>query len=275
MPDWHHDDGLRWRPLAPFGAEIDHDLSQPMPAPTRDRFVALFRDHGLIVAHGQSLTMDQQRALLGLLGPILTREGESGYLSNASGPASSSELRYHADAAYTEDPFAALALHAVDLVDGASSTRFVHAERALETLPADLRTRLAAHPAEMITPAMETLALRSCDVREHHPIHRELLPSIRRNPRTGRDYIAVSEMHGARLDGMDWEESRALLGAVFDHLYAPASVHEHVWHMGDLVLWDNIACQHARGSIASAGRRILQRVIVGTTAVAAPHVRAA
>jgi taurine dioxygenase len=44
-------------------------------------------------------------------------------------------------------------------------------------------------------------------------------------------------------------------------------VYEHTWCNGDIVIWDNIALQHARGSLKSAGRRVLQRVIVGTEGV--------
>ena len=67
------------------------------------------------------------------------------------------------------------------------------------------------------------------------------------------------------------EESRDLLRAVFDHLYRPESVYEHFWRNGDIVIWDNIALQHMRGSLKNCGRRILQRAIVGTEGVA-PHI---
>ena len=88
-------------------------------------------------------------------------------------------------------------------------------------------------------------------------------PAAPINPRTGRSCIGVSEMHAARFNGMDWEESRDLIGAIYGHLYAPENMTEHVWHQGDLVIWDNITFQHARGSLEGVGRRVLQRVIVG------------
>jgi hypothetical protein len=39
------------------------------------------------------------------------------------------------DGAYAESPFEAISLHAVDGVDGASSTRFIHAGRGYAALP--------------------------------------------------------------------------------------------------------------------------------------------
>jgi taurine dioxygenase len=70
-------------------------------------------------------------------------------------------------------------------------------------------------------------------------------------------------MHTARLLGLPWEDSRALLHAVYDHLYAPQNETEHRWRKGDIVLWDNLTYQHARGSLTGAGRRVLQRVVAG------------
>jgi taurine dioxygenase len=75
---WKLEGGLRWRPLEPFGIEIDHDLSKPLTGETADHFVRLVLDHSLVVAHGQSLSMLRQGELLGLLGPILHRLGEDG-----------------------------------------------------------------------------------------------------------------------------------------------------------------------------------------------------
>ena len=276
--EWHNEKGLRWRQLAPFGAEIDQDLAAPLSPEASARFVDLFAKHGLIVARGQSLSRDRHDALLALLGPIVPhREGEAGYIqSSGEAGAAGSELAFHADAAYTETPFEALSLHAVDVVDGASSTQFIDAQAGLELLPEALRVRLADLQAEMVPGALDRLGARTCDIPEFKsaPNRREL-PAIRLNRRTGRPYIAVSAMQTAGFAGLSWDEGRALLSEIFDQLYAPDRIYEHVWHNGDVVIWDNVALQHARGNLASAGRRILQRVIVGPHAHATPYVRAA
>jgi taurine dioxygenase len=251
--------------LKPFGVEIDQDFSVPLPEPAGTRFLALFRQYGLIIARGQAISMAQQQALMALLGPpLLTRQNETGYITTELAHNSAkAEYPFHADGAYTANPFEALSLHAVDVVDGASSTRFVSAERGYEALPDALRAELAAHAAEMIKSSYDEVGIRAFETRNPEATRRDERPSIRVHPHTGRSYIAVNEMQTARLLGMDWDDSHTLLRAVFDHLYAPANTSEHVWHKGDLVIWDNIAYQHARGSLETAGRRILQRVIVG------------
>jgi taurine dioxygenase len=276
--DWIDGPAMRWRPLAPFGAEIDCDLAASLQPEAAAFLAALVRDHALIVAHGQALDREQHNALLSHLGPVIAhRDGDPGFIRSEGGNGmGTGELTFHADASYTDTPFGALSLLAIDVVDGASSTRFVNVEHALERLPDELRALLERHDADMLSAGLANLATPVCDIREHiNPGHRNRLPAVRTNPRTGRRYAAVSEMHAAALHDMAWEDSRDALHAVFDHLYAPEFVHEHVWLNGDLVIWDNIACQHARGSLMGAGRRVLQRVIVGPKSVPVRHGRAA
>lgn len=265
-------DTLAWRQLRPFGVEIDHDLSAPLTDEQGKQLVRLLWEHGLVLARGQRLSMERQRELCALAGPILLRTGESGYLSASPDvEVSLSELAWHADAAYTTAPFDVLALHAVDVVDDASSTRFVSAEQALASLPEHLRRRLEGQRVEMISPAYDALGGRSCD--QPNPISQKRgeMTAIFRNPHNGRDCIWVSELQAARIIGMDWQDSRDLLHEVYDHLYQPDHVFEHRWRNGDIVIWDNIALQHSRGSLKACGNRVLQRVIVGREGVA-PHV---
>lgn len=275
MGNTHSKNGIVWRALEPFGAELDVDLSAPLSDEAARQFAELVWQSGLVVAHGQSLTMERQTALMSLLGPILQRAGEDGYISNETGlEVSNSALPYHSDAAYTTAPFFSLSLHAVDVRDGASSTRFASAVRACDTLPDSLRDVLATHSVEMIAPSFETLARRTCDIRDPKAMVRGERPGLFEHPLTGAQCVWVSEMQAARILDMSWEDSGEVLRAVFDHLYAPDNVHEHVWRRGDIVIWDNIALQHARGPLHDAGKRVLQRVIVGTEGVA-PHVTAA
>jgi taurine dioxygenase len=271
--EWVEDSGLSWRRLAPFGVEIDLDLSAPLTEAQAQKFVSLLWDHGFILARFQHLSMERQREICALAGPILIRAGETGYLTTENAAAAAlSELSWHADAAYTDAPFDAIALHAVDVVDGASSTVFCSAEQALAALPPALRQRLEAAQTEMISPSYDAISLRSCDRRDPVAQKRGLQPAIHRNKHNGRACIWVNELQTARILGMEWEESRDLLHEIYGHIYQPALVHEHRWRNGDFLIWDNIALQHMRGPLNNCGKRVLQRVIVGTEGVA-PHIQ--
>lgn len=264
MAGWTEEQGLKWRPRTPFGVEIDHDLSQPLLPDEADRFVTLFHQFGMIVATGQSLDMEQQIAVMSQLGNVLRSfDGTSYITTEGEGVWARSELTFHADYAFTAWPLDGLSLHAIDVEDGASATRFANAERGWASLPDDLRKRLLGREVEMISPNFDAVSFRTCEVREPEALLADIRPTVLVNPRTGRECIGVSEMHATHIQGMAWEESRDLLNAVYAHIYAPDNVTEHVWRRGDIVMWDNYAFQHARAPLDGVGKRVLQRVAIG------------
>jgi taurine dioxygenase len=263
---------LSWRRLPVLGVELDCDLSAPLTREQSDELVRLLWEHSLLLVRRQQLSMERQREICSLAGPTLQRAGESGYMSaNPDQEITLSELAWHADAAYTDSPFDALSLHALDVIEDASSTRFVSAEQALASLPISLRRQLEGRRVEMISPSYDALGGRTCD--QLHPTAQKRgdMPTIRRNPHNGRDGLWMSELQTAHIYGLDWEESRVLLHQVYDHLYRPEHVFEHRWRNGDIIIWDNVALQHSRGSLKGCGQRILQRVIVGKEGVV-PHL---
>ena len=65
---------------------------------------------------------------------------------------------------------------------------------------------------------------------------------------------------------MPQEESEQLLNALFDHAEKPEFVYEHVWRVGDLLLWDNRCSSHARTDFPSTERRLMLRTTVNGTA---------
>ena len=85
------------------------------------------------------------------------------------------------------------------------------------------------------------------------------------HPRSGRPLLFVTENHVTEIEGLDEAESAPLLARIFACLYAPERQYEHIWRPGDLLVWNNLAIQHARTRVAapSAGRRVMQRVALG------------
>ena len=72
----------------------------------------------------------------------------------------------------------------------------------------------------------------------------------------------------ARIEGLDREESDALLEELFAVGEDPSIIYEHVWRPGDLVIWDNRCVTHARTDFLHEERRLLQRTtLVGTEAL--------
>ena len=110
-------------PLDPFGIELDLDLRRELSDAEQDEFRRLYELHDLVLVRGDVLTMDEQMRVGELLGPVLM--SDTGLMSKdtAIGLAGV-ELCFHSDYAYSPEPLQAISLHAVDVVDGETSTRF-------------------------------------------------------------------------------------------------------------------------------------------------------
>src|SRR5258708_12590131 len=63
---------------------------------------------------------------------------------------------------------------------------------------------------------------------------------------SGRKAVYVNRLMTVGIVGMPPAESEPLLNAVFDHSEKREFVYEHVWRVGDLLLWDNRCSSHAR-----------------------------
>ena len=62
--------------------------------------------------------------------------------------------------------------------------------------------------------------------------------------------------------GLPKKESDRLLNTLFDHSEKRDFVYEHVWDVGDLLLWDNRCSSHARTDFPDGERRLLLRTTI-------------
>ena len=80
------------------------------------------------------------------------------------------------------------------------------------------------------------------------------------HPRTFDPILYVVEAQHARFNELDRAALDALFEELFAILYAPDNVHEHVWSVGDFVIYDNLTLQHARPDPSALKVRKLQRM---------------
>lgn len=245
------------RPLSPFGVEADPSLIEAAPEELRRQF----DEQGLVLIRGLDLSMDEQKALCRLFGPVLDTPLENFIVSNVreDGYLGVQELLFHHDLTYLPAPYAGGSLHAIEVGEGATSTRFASGTRAWTWLPPHLRERVAPlnalHVKLRVFDRPNTLAdLQPGDVAAIHAV-------VGKHARTGAPYLMVSEQLTACIAGLSDKDSAELLQELCAHIYAPDNVYEHNWRKGDIVIWDNLAVQHARGPISSAPRT-LQRVSI-------------
>jgi len=254
-------DVIAFSPLEPFGVELALDLRREMTAPEQLEFCRLYELHDLVLVHGPVLTMEEQMRVCELLGPVLM--SDTGLMSKdtAIGLAGV-ELCFHSDYAYSPEPLQAISLHAVDVVDGETSTRFAGGRHAYDSLAPDVQARVAD------VSALQVFGVR-LDARNRLAELDPVLPSTAHalapvHDATGSRCLFAPEMTTDSIVGLDSDESEALLAQVFAALYGPGQVLEHRWCMGDFVLWNNTRVVHARGDSSMVEHRVLQRVTLGT-----------
>src|SRR5690606_12791878 len=86
------------------------------------------------------------------------------------------------------------------------------------------------------------------------------------HPRTRKPLLFVTEYHANRIHELDAQESDRVISELFDHLYSDRMTYVHRWQPHDLLVWDNLAIQHARTERAdpAGGKRNMQRVTLHT-----------
>ena len=249
--------GFRVKPRAPFGVELEGDLSQPLSPEDQHRLVKLIDEHGIVVARDQHLTLEQHRRLCEPLGRI----GEPDFRKVALDDKilNRDQMGFHSDLAYCHTPYKYASLHALDLVAGESSTRFANGARAYAKLSAAQKKQLSALTTTAVW-GTRTHRDVGYDLPSEGP--RAVRPAVIYHHRTAQPILYVTEIQHCRFNELGREESDALMAEMFALLYAPGDIFTHDWLPGDLVIWDNLTLQHGRPGLEQLSRRHLQRVTV-------------
>ena len=251
-PAWHE------RELAPFGMEIDVALKWPLPQGLEARLIELFERHKLLVFRNQTLSEEDQARLMALFGPVLCSKGEFREISS-DGNLGSTSLTWHSDLAFTEEPFEAISLHALEVNDGQSWTAFANSATAAQNLPPELADKIAGRDAVTVISVIQTHRAVQYETPDFLP--QQVRPVLFQHPRTGEQVLYISDMQTARIEGMAQNESDATLAALFAELYAEDRIYRHNWNNGDLIVWDNIAAQHSRCDLTGMHPRRMQRIV--------------
>ena len=263
-----------------FGAEVlGLDPTVVPDGRTCSELRAAFDEYGLLVFRDAALDRRMQTLLTELVRGEEDLSDEkiaadaarqsSFYISNKIEDASApfGRLMWHSDGMWSDHPFEVISLYGEAVEPPVPPTRFASTTRAWNTLPATLRDRVKDASAVHV-PGPENFAHRRGDDEEGdlvQPVRDKdysvTKPVAHRHPRTGRTLLFVSQQMTSHVEGISPEESEELLKALFDHMYAPDNMLEYDWQEHDLVLWDNLACQHARPDVkVDSSVRTLRKV---------------
>jgi alpha-ketoglutarate-dependent taurine dioxygenase len=252
---------MEMRPLhGDLGAEvIGFDLQHGgTPAEVEELRRAYDRHQMLLFRGGGRVLPERHVEIASWFGPPgpVDNSGRGDFVSVLQNeePAGSLKLPFHSDLTYTDCPIKAISLQAIAVPANGTSTTFVSSMAAWDKLPAALQEELADKTLRHLH-VSNVPAYNWPDFIADHPV-RKL------HPRTGRPILLVTEHHADRILELDEPSSKAMIEQLYGYLYAPEARYEHWWQVDDLLIWDNLAVQHARTqrSDPAEGPRALQRV---------------
>jgi len=172
------------------------------------------------------------------------------------------EMMFHHDMIHAEVPSKGTLLYSVEIPSTGGNTLFASGYAAYDSLDPKIRAKLEGRKAMHHYNYGST---QRGDSRGTEAFAESVHPAFRTQEDTGRKAIYVNRLMTVGIVDMPQEESGPLLNAVFDHAEKPEFVYEHVWRVGDLLLWDNRCSTHARTDFPSTERRLMLRTTVKGT----------
>jgi taurine dioxygenase len=142
----------------------------------------------------------------------------------------------------------------------AAATRSSSGHAAYESLPLDLRER-ADRMQVLFLYDYEKNANRKAPT-DWADAPRHIHPAVIVHPETGRRSLLVNRLMADSVVGLLRDESDALIERLCQAIEQPEHIYEHVWRVGDLLIWDNRCTLHARTDFDATERRVLRRIAI-------------
>jgi taurine dioxygenase len=166
------------------------------------------------------------------------------------------EMMFHHDMIHAEIPSKGTFLYSVEIPSTGGNTLFASGYAAYDTLDPGIRDRLEGRKAFHHYNFGSTIR---GDGKGVEAFAESMHPVFRTHEETGRKAVYVNRLMTMKVEGLPEDEGQRLLNAVWDHSERPEFVYEHVWRVGDLVLWDNRCSTHARTDFPATERRLMLR----------------
>ena len=182
----------------------------------------------------------------------------------AIGSLGDGEAVWHTDMSYLEVPPKASMLYALEVPASGGNTSFCTMHGIYEALPPQLKERIAGmwikHDGTYNSGGYVRQGVTATDDPRVSPGTAH--PLVCTHPATGRRMLYLGRRRNAYLLGLELAQSEALLDELWGFVDRPEFGWEHVWQVGDLVLWDNRCTMHRRDAFDPKSRRIMHRTQV-------------
>lgn len=253
-----------------FGADIRRDGDF-------EDIQAAFAEHSVIVIRGQKISPEDHLAFARRFGPINVNrffrpvEGfpEIATVLKEKDQKSAVGEGWHTDHSYDQIPAMGSILHAIEMPPYGGDTLFVSMGAAYEALSPAMRkfvdglkavhsSRHAFGVTTKDSEAAKSGRLGNAEAATQDAIH----PVVITHPLSGRRGLYVNPVFTTHIEGLNPEESDAILAMLYEHCRQPEFQCRVRWQVGDITMWDNRATWHKAINDYHGFRRLMHRVTV-------------
>jgi taurine dioxygenase len=269
---------------AACGAEISGvDLSKPLSKHEVAAIKDAWAKHLVLVFRGQQVSQDDQLRFASYFGDLGSRKKAPEPLRARAegvqqdhekvllvtnikvagqpiGAFGDGEFWFHIDSGYSARPYKYTFLYALELPSCGGNTLFANMYKAYDAVPADLKAKLAGRKALHIHEYNRAKQANSSGDISGIPHYSH--PIFITHPDTGRKTLFVDRLMTTRIEGMSPPDSDAILDELYEIGERREFIFEHVWQLGDFLMWDNRCTIHARTDFPKEERRLLRRCTV-------------
>ncbi len=276
-------------PLTPeLGAEIRGlDLRKPLDDTTMARVRRIWLDHVIVLFPEQDIDDDQQIAFSRQIGALeminmaalqvpgkpevyratnLDQDDNFMPIDHPVMQTNRDNQKWHTDSSFKHVPATASLLHARIVPEAGGETEFANLAAAYDALDDATKEQIddliVVHNFFWSRKGVDAIAFTEEEKAAIPPVRH---PLARVHPETGRKVIYIGS-HAEKIEGMGWEESRALIDRLNEHATQPRFTYRHNWCVGDMIWWDNRAALHRGLAYDATGqkRRLHRTTVAGT-----------
>lgn len=266
------------RPISgALGAEIHGvDLASEADPTAWAGIRAALAEYGVVFFRDQVLTPEQHIAVAERFGPVNVNR----FFTHVDGYPQIAEVRkepeqtknigggWHTDHSYDQVPALGSILLAREVPAFGGDTQFADMALAYdmlsEGLKKTLKTLRAVHSSRHVFGKSagrgEDFATRlgNADLATQDAVH----PVVIRHPDSGREVLYVNPGFTVGIEGWTAEESRALLGFLYEHAKRAEFTCRFRWAEGSIAFWDNRRTWHLALNDYQGQRRLMHRITI-------------
>jgi taurine dioxygenase len=260
---------------ARLGAEIRGvDLTKEWDPATFKAFEAALVEHKIVYLREQRLTTAQHVAMSRAFGELevhpMRPQGEFPEIlvldNHKDNPVLSTDV-WHSDTTFRKCPTKYTILRCQIMPKVGGDTLWANMEAAYEGLSPSFRKMIDAMRAVHDFQNFRVLFKKTEEDQAKLKRMEELFPNpshpvVRTHPVTGRRCIFVNPQFTLRIEGLEPDESRAILNVLYEQAHVPEYQFRLRWEPDTIVFWDNRSTQHYAANDYYPERRRMERTAV-------------